>query len=174
MIEFLYCRHGPIWWSTCESCSHLPVWWCWFWNCSHWSVWWSGNWRLLSQPVRWSTFDNCRHEQSDDRSSTAVTDLTDDDHHHYLSLNCEGPWGTTDDLATIFLHFSLFSTALWDLPNSRPVHSLMLSSHLFLSLPCLLPAFTVPWKMVLARSGDGDFKTLKHFKLQSGLMIKML
>ena len=25
------------------------------------------------------------------------------------------------------------NTALWDLPNSRPVHSLMLSSHLFLS-----------------------------------------
>ena len=26
------------------------------------------------------------------------------------------------------LHFSLFSTAFWDLPKSRPVHSLMLSS----------------------------------------------
>ena len=25
----------------------------------------------------------------------------------------------------------MFSTALWDLPNSRPVHSLMLSSQLF-------------------------------------------
>ena len=34
--------------------------------------------------------------------------------------------------------FSLFSTALWDLANSRPVHSLMLSSHLFLCLPRLL------------------------------------
>ena len=53
--------------------------------------------------------------------------------------------------ATSFLHFSLFSTALWDLPDSRPVHSLMLSSHLFLCLPCLLPPFTVPCKMVLAR-----------------------
>ena len=40
---------------------------------------------------------------------------------------------TTDDFATSSLHFSLFSTALWDLPNSRPVHSLMLSSNLFLS-----------------------------------------
>ena len=55
-------------------------------------------------------------------------------HHHHLSLNREGRWGTTDDFATSFLqfslfsHFSLFSTALWDLPNSRPVHSLMLSS----------------------------------------------
>ena len=34
--------------------------------------------------------------------------------------------------------FSLFSTALWDFANSRPVHSLMLSSYLFLYLPCLL------------------------------------
>ena len=60
-------------------------------------------------------------------------------HHHHLhqSLNLEGRWGTTDDFATSFLHFSLFSTALWDWPNSRPVHSRMLSSHLFLCPPCL-------------------------------------
>ena len=45
-------------------------------------------------------------------------------------------------LQTRFLHVPLFSTALWDLPNSRPFHSLMLSSHLFLCLPCLLPPFT--------------------------------
>ena len=32
----------------------------------------------------------------------------------------------------------------------QPVHFLMLSSHLFLCLPCLLPPFTVPRKMVLA------------------------
>ncbi|WP_419619002.1 hypothetical protein, partial [Thiolapillus sp.] len=63
-------------------------------------------------------------------------------HHHHQSLNREGRWGTTDDFATSFLNFSLFSTALWDLPNSRPVHSLMLSSHLFLCPPCLLPPFT--------------------------------
>ena len=47
-------------------------------------------------------------------------------------------------VATSFLHVSLFSTALWDLANSRPVHSLTLSSHLFLCLPCPLPPFTVP------------------------------
>ena len=61
----------------------------------------------------------------------------------HLSLNREGRWGTTDDFATSFLHFSLFTTALWDLADSRPVHSLMLSSHLFHCLPCLLPPFTV-------------------------------
>ena len=54
-------------------------------------------------------------------------------------------------LHPVFSIFSLFSTALWDLANSRPVHSLMLSSHLFLCQPCLLPPFTVPCKMVLAR-----------------------
>ena len=74
-------------------------------------------------------------------------------HHHHQSLNREGRWGTTDDFATSFLHFSLFSTALWNLQNSWPVHSLM-SSHLFLCLPCLLPPFTVPCEMVLARSDE--------------------
>ena len=54
----------------------------------------------------------------------------------------------------VFSFFSLFSTALWDLANSRPVHSLMLSSHLFLLLLCLLPPFTVPRKIVLARPDE--------------------
>ena len=44
-------------------------------------------------------------------------------HHHHLSLYHEGRWGTTNDFTTIFLHLSLFSTALWDFSNSRPVHS---------------------------------------------------
>ena len=44
----------------------------------------------------------------------------------------------------------------WDLANSRPVHSLGLSSHLFLCLPCLLPPFTVPCKMVLARPDERE------------------
>ena len=66
----------------------------------------------------------------------------------HLSPNHKGHWGTTDDFETSFLHFSLFSTALRDLVNSRPVHSLMLSPHLFLCLPYLLPLFTVPGKMV--------------------------
>ena len=77
-------------------------------------------------------------------------------HHHQLSLNRKGHWGTTDDFATSFLHFCLFSTALWDLANSRPVHSLLLSSHLFLCLPCLLPPFTVPCTMVLARPDEWE------------------
>ena len=58
---------------------------------------------------------------------------------------------------TSFPHFCLFSTAVWDLANSRPVYSLMLSSHLFLCLPCVLPPFTVPCKMVLA--GPDEWET---------------
>ena len=90
-------------------------------------------------------------------------------HHHHLSLNREGHWGTTDDFTTSFLHFSLFSTALWDLVNSRPVCSLMLSSYLFLCLPCLLPPFTVPCKMVLARP-DGDMVIWHKNGLSSGFL----
>ena len=61
--------------------------------------------------------------------------------HFHLSLNHRGHWGTTDDFMTSSPHFSLFSTALWDLAKSRPIHSLMLSSHLFFHPPCLLPIF---------------------------------
>ena len=43
-----------------------------------------------------------------------------------------------------------------DLANSRPVHSLMLSSHLFLCPPCLLSPFTAPCKMVLARPDERE------------------
>ena len=63
-------------------------------------------------------------------------------------LNRWSRWGTTDDFTTSFLHFSLFSSVLWDLANSRPVHSLMLSSYLFFCLPRLLNHFTVACKMV--------------------------
>ena len=42
-------------------------------------------------------------------------------HHHHLFFNHKGCWGTIDDFATSFLRFSLFSIALWDLANSRPV-----------------------------------------------------
>ena len=80
----------------------------------------------------------------------------DANHYHHLSLNHQGHWGTTDDFATNVLHFSLFSTALWDLANSRPVHSLILSSYLFLCLPCLLPPFTVLCKMVWARPDEWE------------------
>ena len=60
------------------------------------------------------------------------------------------------NLQTRFLHVPLFSTALWDLPNSRPVHSLMLSSHLFL---CLV---FFPLSLCLARRFWLDLMNGKH------------
>ena len=45
-------------------------------------------------------------------------------HHHHQFLNREGRWGTTNDFATSFLHFYLFSTALWT---------------------CRTPGLSIPW-----------------------------
>ena len=74
----------------------------------------------------------------------------------HLSICRRARLGTIDDFTTSFLHISLFSTAPWDLENSRHVHSLMLSSHIFFCLPCLLPPFTVPCKMVFARPEERE------------------
>ena len=76
-------------------------------------------------------------------------------HHHYISLNREGRWGNRwfhNQFAPFFpvLHCPL------GLAKSRPVHSLMLSSHLFLCPLCLLLPFTVPCKMALARPDDRE------------------
>ena len=81
----------------------------------------------LTYPVRYS--------RTDDYHSRGLEQPTHG--HLQLSLNRKGRWGTTDDFTTSLLHFPMFSTALWDLVNSRPVHSLMLSSHLFLLLSAL-------------------------------------
>ena len=87
--------------------------------------------------------------------------------HHHLSLNSEDRFGTTDDFTTSFPHCPLFSTAPCNLANSRPVHSLMLSSHLLLCLPCLLPLFTVPCKMVSARPDERETCHHHHHHHQS-------
>ena len=68
-------------------------------------------------------------------------------HRHHLSLNREGHWGTSDDFKTSFP--PVFSVLHCPPGPSRPVHSLMLSSHLF--LPCLLPPFTVPYYLMNRR-----------------------
>ena len=91
--------------------------------------------------------------------------------HLHLSLNCQGLWGNTDDFTKNFLHFFLSSTAIWDLVNSRPVHSLMLSSHLFFCLPYLLPPFTVPCKMVLARPDKWETCPY-HFSLHVFIVVR--
>ena len=48
-------------------------------------------------------------------------------------------WGTTLNFTNSFLHFSRFSAFCSMIFHSRPVHSLMLSSHRFLCLPLRLP-----------------------------------
>ena len=70
-------------------------------------------------------------------------------HHHHQSLNQECCWGITDDLAISCINLCLSFVVLC-VSESRPVYSLMLSSHLFLCLPLLAP-LTVPCRMVFVR-----------------------
>ena len=65
-----------------------------------------------------------------------------------------GRRGTTDEFATIPFHLGLFSAALVELAKSIPVHSLILSSHLFFCLPLFLFPFTVPCRIVFAKPED--------------------
>ena len=75
-----------------------------------------------------------------------------------LVIKVDVHWGTTDEFTTIPFSLVLFSAALVELTNSIPVHSLILSSHLFLclSLLCLslLFLFTVPCRIVFAKPED--------------------
>ena len=70
-----------------------------------------------------------------------------------LVIKGDGHRGTTDEFATIPFRLVLFSAALVELTNSIPVHSLILSSHLFLCPPLLFP-FTVPCRIVIAKPED--------------------
>ena len=69
-------------------------------------------------------------------------------------ITLEGRRGTTDEFATIPFHLDLFSAALVELAKSIPVHSLILSSHLFFCLPLFLFPFTVPCRIVFAKPED--------------------
>ena len=71
-----------------------------------------------------------------------------------LSYNLGRTSGTTDEFATIPFHLDLFSAALVELAKSIPVHSLILSSHLFFCLPLFLFPFTVPCRIVFAKPED--------------------
>ena len=85
-------------------------------------------------------------------------------HHPHLSLSLADHWGTTGDFTTNFLHSSQFSAFRSMMFHSRPVHSLMLSSHRFLCLPLRLPPCTVPCRTVLA-SPDDRVTCLYYFSL---------
>ena len=68
--------------------------------------------------------------------------------------------------------FSLFSSALWDLPNSRPVHSLMLSSHLFLSALSSSPLHCA-LQDGLARPDEREIHTSHSINICSWLFLKV-
>ena len=84
---------------------------------------------------------------------------------HYLSVACLLPYLSSHlslltlevvgaPQMTIPFHPSMSSAALRESPNPIPVHSLMLSSHLFFCFPLLLAPFTVPWRIVFAMPED--------------------
>ena len=72
----------------------------------------------------------------------------------FYPITLEGRRGTTDEFATIPFHLDLFSAALVELAKSIPVHSVILSSHIFFCLPLFLFPFTVPCRIVFARPED--------------------
>ena len=72
----------------------------------------------------------------------------------FYSITLEGRRGTTDEFSTIPFHLDLFSAAPVELAKSIPVHSLILSSHLFFCLPLFLFPFTVPCRIVFAKPED--------------------
>ena len=50
----------------------------------------------------------------------------------FFPIFLEDHWGVTDDFTITSFHLVLFSAALLELAKSIPVHSLILTSHLFL------------------------------------------
>ena len=72
----------------------------------------------------------------------------------FYPITLGGRRGTTDEFATIPFHLDLFSAALVELAKSIPVHSLILSSHLFFCLLLFLFSFTVPCWIVFAKPED--------------------
>ena len=74
--------------------------------------------------------------------------------HFEVFIKGDGRLGTTDEFATTPFHLVLFTAALAELMKSSPVHSLILSSHLFFCPPLLLFPFTVPCKIVFAKPED--------------------
>ena len=72
----------------------------------------------------------------------------------FYPIALEGCRDTTDEFATIPFHLVLFSAALVELATSIPVHSLILSFHLFFCLPFVLCPYTVPCRIAFAKPED--------------------
>ena len=101
------------------------------------------------------------------RISTGRTRFT-----HHLSPNRRGRWGITDDFTTSFLHFS---PSVLHCPQGlgelQACPFLMLSSHLFFCLLCLLYPVLVPLKMVLARPDESETCPY-HFSFRLFTMVR--
>ena len=80
-------------------------------------------------------------------------------------------WGAMD-VATLSLHFILFSASLTASQNFNPVHSAILFSQRFFCRPLLLPPCTVPCKIVLASPDDLD-TCPNHFNLRFFTVVKI-
>ena len=72
----------------------------------------------------------------------------------FYPITLEGRRGSTDEFATIPVHLVLFSAALVELKKSIPIHSLIVSSHLFFCLPPLLFPFTESCRIAFAKPED--------------------
>ena len=89
-------------------------------------------------------------------SRSSVKEMLSDNFILFYPITLERRRGTTDEFATIPFHFVLFSAALVELAKSTPVHSLILSSHLF----CLPLFFFL--SLCLVGLSLLNQKTLKH------------
>ena len=88
---------------------------------------------------------------------------------HPLTVRVVGaPQMTSQPVPSIF-HCSPMPSETWQTPGLS--HSLTLSSNLFFCLPCFLPPFTVPCKMVLARPDEQD-TCLYHCSLHLFTMVR--
>ena len=93
--------------------------------------------------------------------------------HNYYSIPSypiilEGRRGTTDKFATIPFHLDLFSAALVELAKSIPVHSLILSSYLFSSLPLFLFFLSLcPVELSLLNQKTLSFRFLTRIRSSS-------
>ena len=78
--------------------------------------------------------------------------LTESNDHFLSSQNLVGPWGTTDNIEIISLHFDQSSVVLCKLVKPGLVHSLMLSIDLpfLFCLPFILVLSNVPCRILFA------------------------
>ena len=103
------------------------------------------NWMPISHPAEADATKNIHHKPFKEEILFSIL---------FYPITLGGRRGTTDEFATIPFHLDLFSAALVELAKSIPVHSLILSSHLFFCLPLFLFPFTVPCRIVFAKPED--------------------